>query len=170
MVEFKYESAHMNPPGKHKKCYIIGLCFYWSLILAQGTAPTAFAQQTQDAKSRQHLLDQEAANALWRFKKTLEEEGFYSARVRLNIWRAAAIDAGKFDPAKYEEFKKQLYEKSVADSLKCFDYFIEQKSYFDANLCLQTYKMHAAEISTFDQTKYDELLKRLNSLKEKKPE
>jgi hypothetical protein len=160
----------MNHPGKHNKRYIIGLCFYWGLILLQGTATTAFAQPTQDAKARQHLLDQEAANALWRFKKTLEEEGFYSARVRLNIWRAAATDAGTFDPAQYDELKKQLYEKSVADSLKCFDYFIEQNSYYDANMCLQTYKMHAGEIGTFDQAKYDEMLKRLNSLKEKKPE
>jgi hypothetical protein len=90
--------------------------------------------------------------------------------VRLNVWRAAAIDAGKFDPAKYEELKIQLYEKSINDSLKCFEYFIEQKSYYDANMCLQTYKMHAKEINRFDDATYEELVKRLDNLKAKKSE
>jgi len=132
--------------------------------------PGAFAQQAKAEDNAQRVLNQEAANALWRLQQALKDEGFYSGRVRLNVWRAAAIDAGKFDPAKYEEFKKQLYEKSVGESLKCFEYFIEQNSYHDANMCLQTWKMHANEIGTFDESVYQENLKRLNSLKEKKPE
>jgi hypothetical protein len=82
----------------------------------------------------------------------------------------SAIDAGKFDPDKYEEFKKQLYEKSVNESLKCFEYFIEQNSHHDANMCLQTWKMHAKEIGIYDEPTYQEFVKRLNSLKENKPE
>lgn len=112
------------------------------------------------------MLNREAANAFWRLQKALKEEGFYSGRVRLNVWRAAAMDAGKFDPQKYEEFKKQLYEKSVDDSLRCFEYFIEQNSHHDANMCLQTWKMHAKEIGIFDESTYQELVKRLNDIKE----
>ena len=84
-----------------------------------GDGPVTFAEQTKEQKARQKMLNLEAANALWRFQHALKKEGFYSGRVRLNVWRAAAIDAGKFDPKKYEEFKLQLYEKSVNDSLKC---------------------------------------------------
>jgi hypothetical protein len=139
------------------------------VLLQSGTFLSA-AEQTKEEKARQRLLNQEAANALWRLKYALEKEGFYSGRVRLNVWRAAATDAGKFDPAKYEKFKKQLYEKSVNDSLKCFEYFIEQNSYSDANMCLQTWKMHADEIGEFDESKYQELIKQLDGLRQKKSE
>ena len=146
------------------------LCFLLVLIPALSLVSAASAEQTKEEKARKKMLNLEAANALWRLKRALKEEGFYSGRSRLNVWRAAAMDAGKFDPQKYEEFRQQLYEKSVADSLKCFDYYIEQKNAHDAKMCLQTWKMHAAEIDRFDQSTYHELIKRLNEMKEEKME
>jgi len=137
-------------------------------VLSDGSA--AIGEQTQEEKARQRMLDQEAVSALWRLQYALKAEGFYSGRVRLNVWRAAAIDAGNFDPQKYEEFKVQLYEKSINDSLKCFEYYLEQGSRQDANMCLQTWKMHAKEINRFDESIYQELVKRLDSLKEKPSE
>jgi hypothetical protein len=138
--------------------------------LMLGDVSAESAEQTEKQKARQKMLNLEAANALWRLQRALKTDGYYSARVRLNVWRAAAIDAGKFDRQKYEEYRRQLYEKSVNDSLKCFEYYIEQGSRHDANLCLQTWKMHAKEIDRFDETTYQELVKRLNDLKEKQPE
>jgi len=140
------------------------------LFFIQPGIPGAYSEQAKAEKDAQRVLNLEAANALWRLQQALKNEGFYSGRVRLNVWRAAAIDAGTFDPAKYEEFKKQLYEKSVNESLKCFEYFVEQNSYQDANMCLQTWKMHAKEIDRFDESTYQELVKQLESLKEKKAE
>ena len=152
---------------QHKKIWTIALCFLTSLIFVLGDVSAAAAEQTKEEKARQRLLNQEAANALWRFQHALKKEGFYSGRVRLNVWRAAAIDAGKFDPKKYEEFKLQLYEKSLNDSLKCIEYYVEEgNSYHDANMCLQTWKMHAKEIDRFDEATYQELVKRLKNLKE----
>ena len=90
-------------------------------ILLLGDVAVAFAEQTKEEKARQKMLNLEAANALWRFQHALKQEGFYSGRVRLNVWRETAIEAGKFDPKKYEEFKLQLYEKSLNDSLKCIE-------------------------------------------------
>ena len=137
------------------------------LILLLGDVSAAFAEQTEEEKARQKMLNLEAANALWRLKRSLEKDGFYSGRVRLNVWRAAAIDAGKFDPKTYEEFKLQLYEKSLNDSLKCIDYYIEEgNSYHDANMCLQTWKVHAKEIDRFDESTYQELVKRLENFRE----
>jgi hypothetical protein len=138
--------------------------------LAQSYGSIAIAEQTKEEKAWQRMLNLEAANALWRLKRALKDDGFYSGRVRLNVWRSAAMDAGKFDPDKYEEFKKQLYEKSVNESLKCFEYFLERNSHHDANMCLQTWKMHAKEIDMFDESTYQELMKRLNDIKEKKLE
>ncbi len=160
----------MHLLARHIKFWAIALCFLMGLILVLGNVPVATADQTQEQKARQKMLNLEAANALWRLKRALEKDGFYSGRVRLNVWRAAAIDAGKFDPKKYEEFKLQLYEKSLNDSLKCFEYYIEQNSHHDANMCLQTWKMRAKEIDRFDEPTYQELVKQLNSLKEKQSE
>jgi hypothetical protein len=37
-------------------------------------------------------------------------------------------------------------------------------------MCLQTWKMHAKEVDMFDESAYQELLKRLSDIKEKKLE
>ena len=155
---------------RHKKFWTIAICFLMGFTLVQSSGSIAIAEETKEEKTRQRMLNREAVNALWRLKRALKEDGFYSGRVRLNVWRVAAIEAGKFDPQKYEEFKKQLYEKSVNASLKCFEYFLEQNSYHDANMCLQTWKMHAKEINMFDESTYQGFVKRLNGLKQMKSE
>ena len=118
--------------------------------------PQSSTEQSQDDKTRKRELKREAALNLWRLKKSIEEEGFYAARVALNIWRSNAIDAGSFDQTKYDEFKKQMYEKSVNNSLQCFEFYLEELSFHDANMCLQTWKVHSQEIGIFDQTQYEE--------------
>lgn len=162
--------SDMNYSNRQNRLWKIASGGLIGLFLIFAGAPGASAEQANAEDAKQRVLNQEAANALWRLQNALKTEGFYSGRVRLNVWRAAAVDAGKFDPAKYDEFKKQLYEKSVDDSLKCFEYFIEQNSPNDANMCLQTWKMHAKEINRFDEPTYQELVKQLDSLKEKKAE
>jgi hypothetical protein len=152
---------------RHKKSWTIALCILTGFILMLAGESAAIAEQTKEQKARQKMLNLEAANALWRLKRALEKEGFYAGRVRLNVWRAAAMDAGKFDPQQYEEFKLQLYQKSINDSLQCFEYYIEQNSPHDAKMCLQTWKVHATEIDQFDENTYNELVKRLDELKDK---
>ncbi|UCG07753.1 MAG: hypothetical protein JSV83_03630 [Desulfobacterales bacterium] len=132
--------------------------------------PQSSDNQTQDEKERKRELKKEAALDLWRLKKSIEEDGFYAARVALNIWRSTAIDAGTFDQKQYDEFKKQLYEKSVKNSLQCFETLLEETSFHDANMCLQTWKVHSQEIGVFDQTKYEELREKLNNARAKKAE
>ena len=114
-----------------------------------------------DEKAKQRMLKSEAANALYRLKLRLEKEAFYSGRVALNIWRSTALDAGTFDQDKYDEFKMQLYEKSTSDSLKCFEEFILEENYYDANVCLQTWRMHSKELGTYEQAEYEALKKTL---------
>jgi hypothetical protein len=160
----------MHPLARHIKFWTIALRFLLVLTLVLSTVSTAMAEQTKEEKAWQKMLNLETANALWRLKRALKKDAFYSGHARLNVWRSAAMDAGKFDPEKYEAFKQQLYEKSVNDSLKCIEYYIEQNGYHDANMCLQTWKMHAKEIDVFDESTYQEFIKRLNSLKEKQSE
>ena len=132
--------------------------------------PQSTTEQTKEEKARKRELKREAALNLWRLKKSIEEDGFYAARVALNIWRSNAIDAGTFDQAQYDEFKKQLYEKSVTKTLECFELFLEEQDFHNANLCLQTWKVHSQEIGIFDQTKYDALKESLSAARAKKAE
>ena len=116
---------------------------------------------TKEEKARQKMLKIEAANAYWRLKHSLEKDAFYSGRIRLNVWRSTAIEAGTFDQARYEEFKKQLYEKSISDSMKCYEEFLLEESLYDANICLQTWRMHSKELGTYEKEKYEALKERL---------
>jgi hypothetical protein len=127
------------------------------------------AAEPGDEKVRPQELKKEAALNLWRLKKAVEEDGFYSARIALNVWRSSAIDAGTFDQAQYDEFKKKLYEKSIDNSLECVESFVQEEDYYDASMCLETWKIHSQEIGTYDPARYKELRERLKGLKTKKP-
>ena len=123
---------------------------------------------SQEEKARQKMLKIEAANAFWRLKHSLEKDAFYNTRIRLNVWRSTATEAGTFDQAQYDQFKQQLYEKSVNDSMKCYEEFIFEENFYDANICLQTWRMHFKELGTYDKDKYEALKERLKQARIKK--
>ena len=79
-----------------------------------------------------------ANSSLWRLKHAIDKEGFYAARVKLNIWRSNALDAGVFDQAEFDAYKEKIYEKSIQNSLQCFEYAIQHENITDAKICLQT--------------------------------
>ena len=151
--------------GLHFRFFTIIAALLSVLLLASIASPQDEAINSLDDKAKLRLLKREAANALYRFKLKLEKEGFYSGRVALNVWRSTAIDAGTFDQEQYNEFKTQLYEKSITDSLKCFEEFILEQNYYDANICLQTWRMHSKELGTYSQTEYEALKKTLTDAK-----
>ena len=130
-----------------------------ALLLALLMAPLAIPQdkteQSPDEIARQKMLKREAANALQRLKRSMEKDGFYSGRVALNVWQSTAMDAGTFDQAQYDEFKTQLYEKSVSDSLRCVEEALLEEDFYNANFCLQTWRMHSKELGTYDQAEYE---------------
>jgi hypothetical protein len=135
---------------------LLALLFLSAVAIAEEKKPL-----TREEKARQRMLRLEAANALWRLKNSLEKDAFYSGRIRLNVWRSTAIEAGTFDQAQYDEFKQQLYEKSVNDSMKCYEDFILEEDFYNANICLQTWRMHSQELGTYDKAKYEALKERL---------
>jgi hypothetical protein len=102
-----------------------------------------------------------ANNSLWRLKRTMEKDGYYSARVALNVWRSNAIDAGVFDQSQYDEYKKQIYEKSIHSNLQCYERSLQNENFTDARICLFTWKAHAEELGIFDQDRYERMKKKL---------
>ena len=139
------------------------------LLLVLLLAPLVNSQdetvQSPDEKARQQMLDREAANAFRRLKRTMEKDGFYSGHVALNIWRSNALDAGTFDQALYDEYKTQLYEKSINDSLGCFEEFLLEEDIHNANFCLQTWRMHSKELGIYDKAEYEMFKKKLADAK-----
>ena len=147
--------------GSLYKIFTITAALLTVLLMVSVASPQEQSKPELDQTKKQRMLEVEAADALWRFKSKLEKEGFYSGRVALNIWHSTAIDAGTFDLDQYNEFKKQLYEKSINESLRCFEEFIMEEDYYDANVCLQTWRMHSKELGSYDQAQYEALKKKM---------
>ena len=152
--------------GKYRKLIAILTVFLMVLLLAPlGLSQDNTTGLSQDENDRQQMLKREAANALRRLKRSMEKDGFYSGRVALNIWQSTAMDAGTFDQAQYEEFKIQLYEKSVSDSLRCVEEALVEEDFYNANFCLQTWRMHSKELGTYDQDDYEVYLEKMADAK-----
>jgi len=146
----------------------IGVIFLLIMALMLPVKAYGETEQVEDDKARQKLLRRTANISLWRLKRVIERDGFYSARIALNIWRSNAKDAGTFDQSKFDEFKKQIYEKSIKSNLKCIETCILNENYTDAGICLHRWKIHSQELGTFDPVKHDELEKVIEEVKKKK--
>lgn len=133
-------------------------------LLGLVIAAAAAAQSAPDA-ARQRELERDAAAYLSLARKAIQEEGFYNARVALNVWKAGATEAGTFDPKIYEDLKRQLYEKSMRDNLRCIESAIAQRDVVNANTCLKIYRLHASEINAFDPRRYEELKSRIAAIR-----
>jgi hypothetical protein len=151
--------------GKSCKYLNITAALLLVLLLAPFAIPQDKTEQRPDEKARQQMLEREAAIAHRRLKRSMEKDGFYSGHVALNIWRSTAMDAGIFNEAQYDEFKTQLYEKSVNDSLRCFEEFLLEEDFYNANFCLQTWRMHSKELGTYDQDEYEVFIAELEDAK-----
>ena len=151
--------------GKSRKYLNIIAALLLVLLMAPLAIPQDKTEQNPDEIARQKMLKKEAANAFRRLKRAMEKDAFYSGRVALNVWRSTAMDAGTFDQVQYDEFKIQLYEKSVNDSLRCFEEFLLEEDSYNANFCLQTWRMHSKELGTYDQAEYEMFKKKLADAK-----
>ncbi len=118
-------------------------------------------QTTPQPPITEKQLKSAANSSLWRLKYAIDKEGFYASRVALNIWRSNALDAGVFDQAEYDAYKKKIYDKSIQNSLQCFEYAIQHENVTDARICLYTWKAHSEEMGTFDADLYEEMHKKI---------
>lgn len=138
-----------------------------ALLLLLISNMNAGAEDVQEKTVSKKALEREAALNLSRLKKSVEEDGFYNAHIMLNVWRSTALDAGTFDQKTYDDFKTQLYQKSIKESLQCFETLLVQEDYQNAEICLQIWRIHSHELGIFEETKYQALKKKLNDAKAK---
>jgi hypothetical protein len=126
------------------------------MAVGTGPGPTA-AQESAPAPIGLNTLKQAAANSLWRLKRAAENDGFYNARVALNVWRSNAIDAGTFKQEDYDRYKKQIYQKSIESNRRCVELSVADENFTDARRCLHTWRIHSEEIGVFDPAAYESM-------------
>ncbi|QTA89514.1 hypothetical protein [Desulfonema magnum] len=100
-----------------------------------------------------------------RLQKAVRRDGFNSAICALNIWRSNSIDAGVFDQVKYDDFKKHIYKKSVAEILAWFKVCIREKWAKDADFWMRVYSVRSNTINAFDQALYDKMKASIQGIK-----
>jgi hypothetical protein len=154
------------------KCNVLAGAFLLVLALtAAGEAQSQPSRTQPPAPTpevvRQRELERDAAVNLSLAKKSIQDDAFYNAKVALNVWRLSAIEAGNFDRKLYEDLRKQLYEKSIRENLRCIDVAVAQRDAPDANLCLKIYRLHSQEINAFDPKRYEELKARVSGIRKK---
>jgi hypothetical protein len=146
----------------------ISAIFFLAIVFLLPVKAYAETGQVENDKARLKLLRKTANISLWRLKVVIERDGFYSARIALNIWRSNAKDAGTFDQKQFDEFKKRIYKKSVDSNLRCTEKCMMNENYNDAEICLYWWKTHSQVLDQFDPVKHEELKKIIEEGKEKK--
>jgi hypothetical protein len=130
------------------------------------TSPAPAPPQTQ-IDPLQKELERAAAVNLSLARKAIQDDAFYNARVALNVWKLSALDAGTFDPKIYEELRRQLYDKSIRDNLRCIEVSIARHDAPNANQCLRIYRLHSQELGVFDPRTFEELQERVADTRRK---
>jgi hypothetical protein len=160
----------MISSGKKKSAQAAVLVLLLVVLAAPdigGQAAKPAAPVVQPDIVRQRELERDAAINLSLAKKSIQDDAFYNAKVALNVWKISAVEAGNFDRKLYEDLRKQLYEKSIRDNLRCIDVAVAHRDAPDANLCLKIYRLHAQEINAFDPKRYEDLRARVNGIRKK---
>ena len=154
----EYRFSHIKLPVQ------IFICIAFMLFLLPSFLPaTSDPPQTTEITKKQ--LKIAAYNSLWRLKRAMERDGFFGAKVALNVWRSNALDAGIFKQEEYDEYKAQIYEKSIVNSLQCYETSVEKENYTDAKICVRTWKSRTEELGKFDPVLYEEMNTAVESLK-----
>ncbi len=134
------------------------------LFLLAGALPAAAAGAKKSEKPDPHqkALLRQAKASLTRLERAIKKDGFYSARAALNVWRSNAIDAGTFDQALYDRFKKRIYQASISANRGYFEDYLARDNFYEARICLEIWRLHSEEIGVYDEKAYKRLNKRLN--------
>lgn len=163
------DSERISPAARHILVVAALVGFILWLAFLPGVVALVNAEEAQPIVITKKQLKTAAYNSLWRLQRSIERDGYYSARVALNVWRSNAIDAGIFKQEEYDDYKRQIYTKSIESNQRCFDRAIEAFNFTDANKCLLTWKLHTEEMGLFEPARYEEMEMRLLAIKDQKP-
>jgi hypothetical protein len=139
--------------------YLAGGCFlFWITFPIQAIAETRTAAPTD---ARQKELEKMVRQAARHLEHTIKKEGFFSARVALNVWKSTALDAGLYDDTTYADYRHRIYTQSIKSNRAWFEGYIQDHNLQNASTCLEFWRLHSLELGTLDPAEYEELQKRL---------
>ena len=144
------------------KLVLLGVVF---LAVSAGVAMVS-AQTPPDEEALQSERQKAVDQRRLRLEKAIEKDGFFSARVALNLWKREAQEAGLFDETTYDHYKRKLYNASIEQNRRCYEFFLLQGSFGNAEACLKIWRLHAEEIDRFNAGEYEAMLDRLRQAKE----
>jgi hypothetical protein len=162
------DTALISLAANRKWVFAALIGFILWLAFLPGVVVLVNAEEEQPIVITKKQLKTAAYGSLWRLKRSIERDGYYSSRVALNVWRSNAIDAGLFKQEEYDQYKQQIFEKSIESNQRCFERALEDLNYTDASKCLLTWKLHTEEMGWFDAARYQEMETRLEAIKNQK--
>lgn len=145
------------------KLVLLGFVF----LAVNGGAALAFAQTPPSEEALQLARQKAVDQRRLRLEKAIEKDGFFSARVALNLWKREAQGSGLFDQTTYDHYKLKLYNASIDQNRRCYDFFLLQGSFGNAEACLKIWRLHAKEIDRFNLDDYEAMVVKLRQAKEK---
>lgn len=149
----------------YRKIMIYFFCGLLWLAPAAALAENDAAADVDLTDPKVIALQKDAARSLILARQSIKKNGFYCAKIEVNIWKNLAMRSGTFDESVYEELNRELYQKSLDHFDKWFTYYIKRGFYNDAKRCLQNWRLQSLEINKFDEALYaekDALLETIN--------
>jgi len=125
------------------------------------SAPDILAKEKPKLWQTEKQLLKAAKGSLRKLEKAIRRDKFASAVCALNIWRSNAQDAGIFDQARYNDYKKRIYRKSIGNIFYWFDISIEEGWIKEAKFWRRAYYFRSTAINAFDQARYDKMKKKI---------
>ena len=117
------------------------------------------------ADTRQIALEKMVQQAERHLEHTIKKEGFFSARVALNVWKSTALDAGLYSETAYDAFRRRIYLRSINANRHWFENYVTDKSFHNAAICLEFWRLHSLELGVLDLDEYEKLHLRLEEAK-----
>ena len=137
------------------------------VLMALVAVTVSVSAQTQPGEDALRAAQQKAVEQRrLKLETAIEKDGFFSARIALNLWRREAQEAGLFDEDTYDQYKRKLYNISIDQNRRCYEFFLIQGSLGNAEACLKIWRLHAKEVDQFNPDDYETMVEKLRQAKE----
>ena len=172
-IVYLFTRGHQRYPGWRKAWRLAaGMAAAIGLltVLAVGLCAAAGSAKASAPEARQKELEKMVQQAQRHLEATIKEEGFFSARVALNVWKSTALDAGLYDDAQYNDFRHRSYKRSVTANRRWFESYLQERNFQNAATCLEFWRLHSHELGVLDEEQYKALKERLQRARQGAPQ
>ncbi len=106
------------------------------------------------------------ADSRYRLEKAIREDRYPSILASLNVWRNVAMEAGVFDPERYNAIRREALERSIREVAAWVDVCVAEDLLYEAVYCQKVYAFHARAIGEFNPDLYAEIDRKIKERRE----